>query len=155
MSDVTINVLVNSTQAEAEIKAIQAKADAVVKDWATKRSILMSQVRQAFTYVQSLMSSARMALSLFGDQLSPFYDALFGIVTSTVSMLLAIATAFASGVVTSPFAAVVAGIAIGLNILTTAKLVADKAIIMAGTQEIKDALAVGTGFMRGMTGGMF
>jgi len=137
MADVTITIGVDDSEANASIEAVKAKADAVVKDWAEKRRELLSQIRDAFGYVQSLISSFRSVMSLFDTQIHPFYDALLSIVTSTVSMMLAIATALAAGVVTSPFAAVVAGIAIGLNILTTAKLIADKAAIMASFADMK------------------
>jgi len=141
MADVTITVGVDATQAEAEMEAVKAKADAVVKDWAEKRRTILSQVREAFYSVQSLIGSFRQAMSLFGDQIHPFYDALFGIVASTVSLLLSVAAAFASSVVLSPYAVVIAGIAIGLNILTTAKLVIDKAEIMASFMDMKQQLS--------------
>lgn len=141
ITDVTITVGVDATQAEAEMAAIQTQADAVVKDWAEKRRTILSQVREAFTAVQSLISSVRSAMSLFGEQLSPFYDALFGIVASTVSLLLSVAAAFYSSVVLSPYAVVISGIAIGLNILTTAKLVIDKITIMASITEIQTKLS--------------
>jgi len=141
ITDVTITVGVDATQAEAEMAAIQTQADAVVKDWAEKRRTILSQVREAFTTIQSLISSFRMAMSLFGDQIHPFYDALFSIVASTVSLLLSVAAAFASSVILSPYAVVIAGIAIGLNILTTAKLIIDKATIMASFEDMKTQLS--------------
>lgn len=143
MTDVTITVGVDATQAQAELEQLEAQTDAVVRDWAEKRRTILSQVREAFYSVQSLISSFRMALSLFGDQIHPFYDALFSIVASTVSLLLSVAAAFTSSVILSPYAVVIAGIAIGLNILTWGKLVADKAAIMASFADMKAQLSFG------------
>jgi len=44
-------------------------------------------------------------------------------------------------VILSPYAVVIAGIAIGLNILTTAKLIIDKATIMASFEDMKTQLS--------------
>ena len=127
MSDkVTIIVGVDTTQAEAGIDAVKARADAIVKQWKIDRAILVQQIREGFTLISQLWSTFRQAMSLFGQQIDPFYSALVGMVLSTTSMLISSATAISATILGAPVGAILFGVAISFNILTLAKLIADK-----------------------------
>lgn len=80
-------------------------------------------------------------------EIDPFFDALLSIVSATVSLMLSVAAGLAATGIGGPAAAVVAGIAIGLNILTTAKLIASKIEIMASLTKIENRLSRPTGFV--------
>lgn len=141
MSDITVGLIVDTVQAQLAIQDIVAQGEAATKDWARKRQMIISGIRQTMSMISSLMSSFRQAMSLIGQQIDPFYSALIGMVISTVSMLLSIGAGLAAtGPIAGAAGAVVIGIAIGLNILTTAKLVADQLEIKADFSGIREAL---------------
>ena len=142
MSDrVTIDLIVDTTSAEASIDRVMGLADRAVKDWREKRNNIIRGIRQTMGYINSLISSYRTAMSLIGAQIDPFYDALLSIVSSTVSMLLAISAAFIASGVGSAWGSVIAGIAIGLNIVSYVKLVAAKAEIMTNLAGIRERIS--------------
>jgi len=138
--DVTVGIVVDSVQAQLAIKDIMEQAAAATKEWKTRRAEIISGIRQTMTMISSLMSSFRQAMSLIGEQIDPFFSALIGMVLSTVSMLLSVATGLAAtGPIGSAAAAVVLGIAISLNILTTGKLIADHLDIKTDFTELRNA----------------
>ena len=156
MSDrVTIHIDVDATQAEAEIDAVKAQADAVTKQWKIDRAILIQQVREGFTLISQMWSTFRQGMALFGQQIDPFFGALVGMVLSTTSMLISSATAISATVLGAPVGAILFGVAIGFNILSLGKLVADKAATMGMFDNINQEISRMTSIGRGVTGGLF
>jgi len=123
---ITIPITADSTAAFASITELQGAIDQQARDWKVQRNTLMRQIREGFTLISSLMSSFRQAMSLMGAQIDPFYSALIGMVLSTASMLISSATTLALTGIGGAAAAVILGLAISFQILTLAKLVADK-----------------------------
>ena len=156
MSDrVTIHIDVDATQAEAEIDAVKAQADAVTKQWKIDRAILIQQVREGFTLISQMWSTFRQGMALFGQQIDPFFGALVGMVLSTTSMLISSATVLTSTVIGAPLGVILLGVAIGFNILSLGKLVADKAATMGMFDNINQEISRMTSIGRGVTGGLF
>jgi len=137
--DVTVGIVVDSVQAQLAIKDVMEQAAAATRDWKTRRAQIISGIRQTLSMISSLMSSFRQAMSLIGEQIDPFYSALIGMVISTVSMLISIGAGLVGSGIGSAAGAVVLGIAVALNILTTAKLVADQLDIKADFSELRNA----------------
>ena len=80
--------------------------------------------------ISQLMSAVRQAFTLFGQQIDPFFGALIGMVLSTASMLISSATTLALTGIGGAAAAVIFGLAVGFQVLTMGKLLADKASTM-------------------------
>jgi len=152
---VTIHIDVDATQAEAEIDAVKAQADAVTKQWKIDRAILIQQVREGFTLISQMWSTFRQGMALFGQQIDPFFGALVGMVLSTTSMLISSATVLTSTVIGAPLGVILLGVAIGFNILSLGKLVADKAATMGMFDNINQEISRMTSIGRGVTGGLF
>ena len=140
MSDITVGLIVDTVQAQLAIQDIVAQGEAATQDWARKRQMIISGIRQTMSMISSLMSSFRQGMSLIGQQIDPFFSALIGMVISTVSMLLSVGVGLVGTGIGSAAGAVVIGIAVALNILTTAKLVADQLEIKADFSGIREAL---------------
>ncbi|MHA2067917.1 MAG: hypothetical protein ACXABY_26445, partial [Candidatus Thorarchaeota archaeon] len=73
------------------------------------------------------MSSFRQAMSLFGQQIDPFFSALISMVIATASMLISASTVLAMTGIGGAAALVVFSLAISFQVLTLGKLIADKA----------------------------
>ena len=143
MSNVTVGIVVDSIQAQLAIQDIRAQAEAATRDWKSRRQEIMSGIRQTMTHISSLMMSFRMAMSLIGQTIDPFFSTLIGMVISTVSMLISVGTGLVGTGIGAAAGAVVIGIAIALNILTTAKLVADQVEIKADFTALREAFGGG------------
>ena len=141
MSDINVSLIMDTVQAQLAIQDIVAQGEAATKDWARKRQMIISGIRQTMTMVSSLMSSFRMAMSLIGQQIDPFFSTLIGMVISTVSMLLSVGAGLVGTGIGAAAGAVVIGIAVGINILTTAKLIADQLEIKADFTAMREAIA--------------
>jgi hypothetical protein len=127
VSDVVIGISGDASQYNAELEAAKAKKDALVREWKIDRNTLLRQVREGFTMISSLMSSFRQAMSIFGQQIDPFFSALIGMVLATASMLISAATVLAMTGIGGVAAALIFGLAVGFQILTIEKLLVDKA----------------------------
>ena len=140
MSDrVTIHIDVDTTQAETSIDAVKAKADEVTRQWKIDRALLIQQVREGFMLISQIWSSFRQGMALFGQQIDPFFSALIGMVLSTTSMLISAATVLTGTGVGAAMGAVLFGVAVGFNIVSIAKLIADK----QATDGILDSISQG------------
>jgi len=142
MSDVIIKVGVDTTEVDSSIEATAAKADEVVKTWATQRRTIMSQVREAMSNISSLISSFREAISLMGAQIDPFFDVILGMVSATISMLLAVAAAYSATIIGAPWAIVIAAIALGLSAFSFGQTMASKAILAASFADMNAKLSM-------------
>jgi len=125
-NDVTLTLNLNSSLVKADIENLRKQAEAVTKEWAQERRAIIMSVQQTISYINRAVSMYRQVLQLMDANIDPFFSALLGMVTSTVSMMLSVATALTSSIVGAPLGAYVGAIAIGLNIATTAKLMRDK-----------------------------
>lgn len=149
---VVISIDVDTTAARAKIDSLMKMADAQVKSWKLKRDEVIRSIRTGMTLISSFVSSARMALSLVGQQIDPFFSSLIAMVMSTVSMMLSISSAVSVTILGAPIGAIMAGAAIGLNVLTTAKLIADQAKITNNFEGIRTSLdKLGANVARGGT----
>lgn len=137
MSDrLTGYIILDASESFSEIDKLMNMLDAAAKRAHTVRQEVIRGVREGFRMVNSLLSSYREAMSIMGQTIDPFFDALLSIVAATVSLLLSVATGLLATGVGGAAAAVVAGIAIGLNIITTANLIRSKIEIMARLAEL-------------------
>jgi hypothetical protein len=127
VSDVVIGVIGDTGNFDSKVDASKAKKDALIREWRIERNTLMRQVREGFTLVSSLMSSFRQAMSLFGQQIDPFFSALISMVIATASMLISASTVLAMTGIGGAAALVVFSLAISFQVLTLGKLIADKA----------------------------
>ena len=132
-----LQILADTTQAESMIGRLMGMLDAVAKRAHTVRQETIRGVREGFRMINSLMSSYREVMSIMGQNIDPFFDALLSVVAATVSLLLSVATGLLATGVGGAAAAVVAGIAIGLNIITTANLIRSKLEIMAALASLE------------------
>ena len=144
---------VDSAAATAEIAAIKAKTDEVVRQWKIDRTILIQQIREAFTLISQLMSSFRQAMSLFGQQIDPFFSALIGMVFALTSMLISSAAVLKATILGAPVGAIIFGLAVAFNILTIGKLLADKEASDGIISNMIQTLAEGYERQKGTIGG--
>jgi len=128
--DVTIRVHVDTTEVESSIAATQAQADAAVKEWRMRRMEIIQGVREGLTLISSMMSSFRMAMSLLGQQIDPFFSSLVSMVIATTSMILSAATVISGTGIGATIGAYMFAVAMTFNLITLGKLVADKAHTM-------------------------
>jgi len=149
---VTIYIGADTTEAEADIEAVKAKADAVTKQWKIDRAVLVQQVREGFTLISQMWGTFRQAMSLFGQQIDPFYSALVGMVMSTTSMLISSATTLSATILGAPVGAILFGLAVSFNILTLAKLVADKQATDGILDSLSQALSNKTSGLQNQSG---
>lgn len=126
MSDVVIGIHGDATPFNAEVEEAKKRKDALVRQWKIDRNTLMRQIREGFTMISSLVASFRQAMSLFGQQIDPFFSALIGMVLSTASMLISASTVLAMTGIGGAVAAVLFSVAVSFQILTIGKLLADK-----------------------------
>ena len=126
MSDITIGISADATEAFQEIQAVKAAMDEQTRDWKIQRNTILRQIREGFTLISQLMSAMGQAFTLFSQQIDPFFSALIGMVLSTASMLISSATTLALTGIGGVAAAIILGIAVSFQILTLGKLVADK-----------------------------
>ena len=134
MSEWTLSyaLVADSAEGFAEVKALQDAINEQARQWKIDRNTLLREVREGFMLISSLMSSFRQAMSLIGAQMDPFFSALVGMVLSTTSMLISAATVLTGTGIGAAVGAVLFGLAIAFNLLTLAKLVADKEEIQQG-----------------------
>ena len=151
--DVTIYIRTDTTDIDASIEETAAKADEVVREWATQRRTILSQVREAFSMINSLISTFRGYMSIIGAQIDPFFDVILGMISSTISMLVAVATAYYATVILAPWAVVVSAAAAGLAVVTFAKSMSDKAEMLAKFANVKQQLSMAA--QRSPIGGSF
>ncbi len=137
---VIIPVVAETSAAHASLTELQEAIDQQARDWKIQRNTLMRQIREGFTLISSLMISFRQVMSILGAQIDPFFSALSGMVLSTTSMLISSATALAGTGVGAVAAAIMLGIAISFNIITTAQLVSDKFNIAEAFSAMKQEL---------------
>jgi len=154
-NDVTIGVEVDTLAAEQSLDEVQKRADEITKNWAVQRNTILRQVREGFTMISSLMSSARQAFALFGAQIDPFFSALVSTVLATASMLISAATTLALTGIGGVAAAVVFAIAISFQILTLGKLIDDKTQILSGFAKMLANLQSSTATMPTIQGAPF
>lgn len=135
-NEVNIRFSVDTSEANVQLDEVEARVDEVTREWAARRTSIYTEVREAFRIISSLMSSFRQALSLFGQQIDPFFSALVGMVISTTSMLISVGTTLVGTGIGATVGAIVLGIAIAFNILTTIKLIADQKEIVAAFRDM-------------------
>ena len=129
---VSFAITADVTDAFGSIAELQDKIDQQASDWQIARNKLLREVREGFMLISSLMSSFRQAMSLMGAQVDPFFSALVGMVLSTTSMLISAASVLTGTGIGAAVGAVLFGVAIAFNILTTAKLINDQEWIQEG-----------------------
>ena len=141
---------INTDEVDASIEATQAKADATVAFWRRSRQEILSGIRNTMTMLSTMMSSFRVAMSIIGAQIDPFFSALIGMTLSTVSMMLSLSAALAVTGVGFSAAMLLASIAVGLNIALMGKLINDKTLILKMFKESFQETNVA--FASGLTG---
>ena len=133
---------------------MRAALDKLTTEAKIARALVIQTVREGFFLLSSLMSSFRQAMSLFGQQMDPFFSALIGMVLSTTSMLISSATVLTATVLGAPVGAIIFGLAISFNILTLGKLIADKEATDGIITSMMQAIASGTKSARPAPGGL-
>ena len=151
---VSVDVVVDTTQATASIQETKAGADAVVRQWKIDRAIIIQQVREGLTLISQLWSSFRQAMTLFGRQIDPFFGALIGMVLATTSMLISAAATLSATILGAPVGAVIFGLAVSFNILSIGKLIADKEKTDAILTNMAQAIASDPGLRAARGGGI-
>ena len=133
---VTFSVNVDTAAAQMELTTLMTMTDKAVAEMVKARQKIIRGVREGLYMVTSLISSYRQAISLIGGTIDPLFDAMLTMLSATVSMMLAIAAAYTSTIAMAPLGAVVAGIAIGLSILSWAKMMQSQAEIVASLAKL-------------------
>ena len=133
---------VNTAAAQLELTTLMTMTDEAVKKMVIARQKIIRGVREGMYMVTSLISSYRQAVSLIGGTVEPMFDAMLTMLSATVSLMMAIAAAYTSTIAMAPLGAVVAGIAIGLSILSYANLMKSQADIVASLTKIKAGMPV-------------
>ena len=85
---VTVAILGDTSDVLAKVTLVNAAVDEMTRKAKIARALVVQQVREGLTLISSMMSSFRMAMSLFGQTIDPFFSALVGMVLSTTSMLI-------------------------------------------------------------------
>jgi len=124
--NIVIDLTVDDSQVQFTIDQVAERSKEVVSQWAIARQDILHSMQGTMSVINRTIMYARQVLQIVGATIDPFFSALLSMVTSTISMMLSVATALAATGVGIPAAAYMAAIAIGLNIVTIAKLVRDE-----------------------------
>lgn len=155
---VTIDVVVDSTQAAAEWKALQGKVDGQVREWRAQRQVIIHELSQVQQGIGLLVRAIRMTAEATGTALDPMQNALLGLVSSTTSLIVSTAIALTAGSlgILAGVAIGMAAFAYGMEIAHTVKLLADFKTLRESMGEVQMRMSnIERGQqMRGMFGGL-
>ena len=143
MSDpnVQLALIIENRAALEKIKQTEDETDRVVSKWARAREIIEREINATLRNLSMLISVVRQAFNALGQTMDVWWSAMFAMVSSMISTLMAGALALSAGVITSPFAAPIFLAAVGLTAFQTGKLTAEFQNITARTQFIETTLA--------------
>ena len=143
MSDpnVQLALIIENRAALEKIKQTEDETDRVVSKWARAREIIEREINATLRNLSMLISVVRQAFNALGQTMDVWWSAMFAMVSSMISTLMAGALALSAGVITSPFAAPIFLAAVGLTAFQTGNLTAAFQDITARTQFIETTLA--------------
>lgn len=133
---VQITITADTTQAEIEMQALQAKIDAQQREWQQRRREILAQMRDIGIGIQIMIQTIREVVRATGQTLSPIQSAMLALISSTTSLIIATATALVTGTV-----GLLAGAALALAAFAWSFQLTTTAILIARSDEAKAALA--------------
>jgi hypothetical protein len=136
VSEVTIAIIADTTEAFQQIDNLQGKIDATVADWKAQRAIIISQIQEIGRGIQYVIRGLRLAAQATGQTLSPMQNALLALIGSTASMIISTAIAIEVGSL-----GVLTGVALGLAAFAYGMELAQTARIIAEFADLKDSVA--------------
>jgi len=124
---VTIGIVVDDTEAQAQLEGLQDKVDTTVTKWKTQRAIIMSQLQEVNRGIGLALQAVRMAVRATGQTLDPMQSAALALVGSTSSIIISTAIALAAGSLglLAGAALALAAFAYGFELAQTAKILAE------------------------------
>jgi len=141
------------SEANIAVDALKAKIDAQQREWEIKRQQILAEMRDVSMGINQLFTSIRLVVSIAGEAIDPIYSALMSIISGTVSLMLATATAITAGSfgILGWIGLALAAAAIGLQVGQTAKLLIERQMVENRLSTVEGKLAR----YGGLTGGGF
>lgn len=139
-SQVTIALLVDASQTEAEIADTQAKIDGVVAAWKNHRREILQGLAVVNQMVAIVAQIASKTLDDVGRAMLKILQSLLSVINATVSTIIATAAAYAATGILAPVAAILAAFATGLSIGQTASVIATEGRVMMELAAIQTRL---------------
>lgn len=142
-SSVSVFVDVDLKEGEAKVLTLQQKIDQQQRDWEERRREILQQLNDIGRGINLTIQAVRTTARLTGATLSPMYNALLSLVSSTTSLVLSTATILAASSL-----GVLAGVSIAISTaaltfsaIQTAKLIADSEEFKGILEGIEQQLA--------------
>jgi hypothetical protein len=122
-----LRIMADTTEAESAIDRVRVKVDEVVAGWRQSRAEILQGLRDVSQVINYTLQTFRLAVRAVGGSLDPMQSAILGMISATVSMMLATATAMAAASlgILGGFALALASAAFGISIATSAKVIQD------------------------------
>ena len=146
MSDIplVLRLLADTTEAESQIKALDAQVDETVGKWKASRQEIINGLSSLNQSINYTFQALRLAARATGQTIAPIHNALMGVISGTTSLMLATATLISAesfGVLAGVGVAL-AAFALGFQIAETAKLTAEMIAAREGIAEVENSVQV-------------
>ena len=149
MSNVTIGIDIDDTQANEKLVTLQTKIDAQVQQWSEERKLITTElmttnieidntvrdwkIRRQEIYMQLsefnravglTIQTVRLAAQVTGQTIKPYQNAALNMISSTTSMMLATSAAMSLTGFLAAAAVALAAFAFGFNMVQSAHIIA-------------------------------
>jgi len=155
---VIIDVLVNTTTAEAQLDSLSEKVNNTITWWKEHRRDIMIGLGAVNQLIAITAKIASQTTDEVSKALTKMLQSLLAVVNSTVSALIAVATGYAATGIGIPLAAAITAFAAGLSIGQSIAITATQAQVLAelgNVQQRLDTVEQGAIFRGQMIGGGF
>lgn len=144
--DVSVHVTMDDSDIQAKLAKNQGAIDAQAADWRSKRNQILLEMSSINMGISMMVQSIRMVARITGQTLDPIQGALLGMVTSTASLMVAMATALATTGIMAGAALILAAAAWSMQVGQTIKIYEDFEKLKGDFADIDRRLAeMGTG----------
>jgi len=97
VSDISVNIIVETDTALAEIADFSQKVDEIGSRWQRVKLKIKSESRKLIYSLQGLVNLARNIFSSFGMSLDPMGEALLGVISAVIASAISMQFAYAAG----------------------------------------------------------
>ncbi len=150
--EVRVDLTLNTSQADAEIEAVQGRVDAVVAGWKAARAEVMRGLGVINQLIVIAIRVAKMTGDVVGQSMLRILQSLMTVITSTVSVMIALSATYITSGILAPVGLVLAAFALGLSIGETAGVIAAQAQVLARMEHVNSRLSALEGFRAQMGG---
>jgi hypothetical protein len=138
---VTIDVLVNTAQAEASLNDLQSRVDDTVQGWRIKRSDIMKGLSEVNQFINIVGRLAARTTDAVGSAILKIIQSFLATVNATFSLAIATAAMYTSTGVLAGVGAALAAFAAGYSIGQTAAIIQTQGAMITKFAEIRSRLS--------------